>query len=314
MLNNPIHPLISVVIPAFQEEKYLPRALQSVLGQEYKNFELIVVNNNSSDKTAEIAEKFGAKVIFELRQGVGFARQAGFLAAKGDIIATTDADAVLPKNWLSRIAKEFEEDNTLAAFGGLYTLYSGPITARFAISYFFYFIWLLDKIFSGGGNLPGANSAFRKSAFLRIGGFNTKLSMCEDVDLSQRIKNVGKVLLDPDFRIQVSGRRFRQGLLFGLLVYAPNHIARILFKKNKFMKLPTVRKESSLIGKLFFMPLFFLVIFLSSLFFFSNPLIKSVKLAQKPIAYLDRQFKAQEQSIKYFISGAKDFSKKYKNE
>lgn len=249
-LENMINPLISVVIPAFQEEKFLPRVLQSVLGQEYKNFELIVVDNNSSDKTAEIAKKFGAKVLFEPRQGVGFARQAGFLAAKGDIIATTDADAILPENWLSRIAKEFKNDNDLAAFGGLYTLYSGPVTARLAIFYLARFLWIWDKICSGGWNLAGANLAVRKSAFLRVGGFDTRFSLCEDVDISRRLRNVGEVAFDPNFRVQTSGRRYRYGLLFGLMTYAPNHIARVLFKKNKFVKLSTVRKESSSTGKI----------------------------------------------------------------
>ena len=72
-----------MVIPAFNEDQYLAKNLLSVINQEFQNFELIVVNNNSADRTAEIAECFGAKVIFEPRQGVGFARQAGFLEAKG---------------------------------------------------------------------------------------------------------------------------------------------------------------------------------------------------------------------------------------
>lgn len=291
MSNNSVRPLISVVIPAFQEEKFLPKVLQSVLGQEYKNFELIVVDNNSSDKTAEIAEKFGAKVIFEPRQGAGFARQAGFLAARGSIIATTDADAVLPKNWLSRIVQEFKKDKNLVAFGGLHTLYSGPITAKLAVSYFIYFVWLLDKFFSGGWSLPGANSAFRKSSFLKIGGFNTDIFLGEDADLSQRLKNIGKVVMDSNFRVQVSGRRFRYGFLFGLFVYVPNYLARIIFKKNKFMRFPAVRKESSLIGKLYFIPLLLLVIFLSSLLFFSNPSIARA-----------------EQNFKHFITNAKHLS------
>ena len=62
-------PAISVVIPAFNEEKYLPACLEALKKQTFKNYELIVVDNNSTDKTAQIAKKFGARVVKEKKQG-----------------------------------------------------------------------------------------------------------------------------------------------------------------------------------------------------------------------------------------------------
>lgn len=110
--------MISLVIPAYNETKYLGKLLASVSGQNFYDYEIIVVDNNSTDDTAKIAEQFGAKVIKENRQGVAFARQAGFARAQGDIIATTDADTVLPSDWLAKIAAKFGENPRLVAYGG----------------------------------------------------------------------------------------------------------------------------------------------------------------------------------------------------
>jgi len=274
---NPSHPKVSVVIPAFNEEKFLPLTLKSLLFQDNHDFEIIVVNNNSSDRTAEIARSFGAKVIFEPWPGVGFARQNGFETAKAKIIATTDADTILPPNWISRIIQEFNTNPQLVIFGGLYNLYSGSLSARLAIKYLLYWFWRLDKIFSDGWNMPGVNFAVKKEAFLKAGGFKTNLTLGEDIDFSQRVRKLGEVKFDARFRVQTSGRRFRNGLLHGLFFYTPNGIIRMLLKKNRFLKLPTIRKETPAFQKLSIIPLIISIIFLFSLFYISNPTISHAR-------------------------------------
>lgn len=241
---NPENPLISVVIPAFNEEKFIERTLKSLMNQDFKDFELIVVDNNSQDRTGQIAERFGAKVVFEPKEGVGYSRQAGFMAAKAPIIATTDADTIVPPNWLSKILREFNSDPGLVAFGGFHSLYNGPFLARFAVRYLIFIPWIFDRIFSGGWTLSGANLAVRKEAFLKIGGFNTKLKLSEDADLSQRLRSVGKVKLDMGFRVETSGRRYGKGLFIAMVQYFPNGLARIFFKRpEKFAKLRPIREE-----------------------------------------------------------------------
>lgn len=264
------NPLVSVVIPAYNEEQFMVKALQSLAEQKFTDFEFIVVDNNSTDKTAEIAKRFGAKVIHERQRGVGYARQSGFLAAKGDIIVTTDADTIVPPGWLARIVDEFQKDKGLVAFGGLYTLYSGPLTARIALLYFAHPAWFLDKIFSGGWGLPGVNFAVRKDAFLRVGGFKTDLALGEDAEISRRLKRIGKVLLDPRFLVQTSGRRYRGGLIAGIMTYIPNGIMRILFNKHKFTKLPTIRSERLLFSRYLTRTLVLLVILSLSFFYVSH--------------------------------------------
>lgn len=238
---NPRVPLISVVVPAFNEEKTLHRTLESLVNQERGDFELIVVDNNSTDRTAKIARSYGARVVHEPQPGVGYARQRGFKEAKGQIIATTDADTILPNYWVGRILKEFTSNKRLVAFGGLYTLYSGPSSARLAIRYFAYWGWFIDRMWQKGWSLPGANMAVRALAFKRVGGFNVRLTLGEDSDLSQRLKKVGQVKLDRKFKVKTSGRRYRRGLLKGLVFYIPNAITRMVFRKHKFLDFPAIR-------------------------------------------------------------------------
>lgn len=244
---NPENPIISVVIPAFNEEGFLERTLKSLAKQDFKRFELIVVDNNSTDKTAQIAKEFGAKVAIEKQRGAGFARQRGFLEAKGEIIATTDADTILPKNWVSKIIKEFRKRKKMVAFGGLFALCSGTPTSRIVVSRLRYPAWLLDRLLSGGWSIPGVNFSVRKKAFLEVGGFNQELTLGEDADLSQRLKKVGKVVLDRKFIVLTSGRRFHNGIFPAMKTYLPNAVIRMTIRKHKFTKLPPVRSKESVI-------------------------------------------------------------------
>jgi len=307
-------PIFSIVIPAFNEERFLPRCLESLKNQDFKDFEIIVVDNNSTDKTAEIAKKFGAILLFEKNQGVAFARQKGFQSGRGEIIATTDADTILPKNWLSRIFEEFKKDKDLVAFGGSCEFYSGPISAKLASKFLLKPFLFLDKIFSGGWSLMGCNMAIKKEAFLRVGGFNTNLKLNEDIEISHRLSKIGKIILDPNFKVKTSGRRYRNGLILGLITYCLPTISRVLFKRyDKFQRFPPVRKEEvSLLGKISF-PILSFFIFLFLLFHFLTP---KTAVAKNFVAKNLTRIKVVETKIKNGIKN--DFSKfknlKLKNE
>jgi Glycosyltransferases involved in cell wall biogenesis len=99
--------VISVIIPALNEEDVIEYCLQSLENQNYKNFEIIVVDGGSKDRTVEIAEKY-ARVIKQKSKTIGGARKEGTLAAKGDILAFTDADTIFDPNWLSSIEKSMK--------------------------------------------------------------------------------------------------------------------------------------------------------------------------------------------------------------
>jgi glycosyltransferase involved in cell wall biosynthesis len=267
---NPKNPKVSVVIPAYNEEEFIGTTLKSLINQTYKNFELIVVDNNSSDQTADVARRYGARVVFEKKKGVASARQTGFFASKSDIIACTDADAVVPENWLEKIVSAYEKDKKLIAFGGLSALYSGPVTARAAGRYLFPFFWSIDRILSGGWNLAGFNMSVKRKAFKEIGGFRTDLTLGEDVDLAQRLRQKGKVSIDTNFLVYASGRRYRLGLIEGIMTYAPSWIMRVLFKQEKFLTFNPVRSETLSASKLKYVPIGITALFICALFYLAR--------------------------------------------
>jgi len=232
---------ISVVIPAYNEEKYIGRCLEALLTQTYPRdqFEIIVVDNNSTDRTAAIASGMGAIVIHEPRKGIGQARQTGALAARGEIIASTDADTVVPPNWLERIACRFAAEPDL---GGLY----GPVRhidgSDFAKAYMVTVMPLLmhvtDRI-----NKPcfsGNNFAVRRDKFMQVGGYNTKLVAAEDVDLSIRMSKITRLQFDPTFVAYTSARREQEGIprIVGRTVVSG---VRLLFKGESPLPLPDIR-------------------------------------------------------------------------
>src|SRR4030066_1341650 len=110
---------VSVVIPAFNEEKFIGKCLASVVNQDVPADEIIVINNNSTDKTEAIIKKFGVKIINEKVQGMTPARNRGFNSAKYEIIARCDADTEVPKNWIKIIKNNFKK-------GGIDAL-TGPV-------------------------------------------------------------------------------------------------------------------------------------------------------------------------------------------
>src|SRR5687767_1835934 len=93
---------VSLVIPAYNEESHLRACLDAVAAQTVRPFEVIVVDNNSTDTTVAIARSYSfVAVMHESQQGIVYARNAGFNAARGDIIARIDADTHLSPNWIA---------------------------------------------------------------------------------------------------------------------------------------------------------------------------------------------------------------------
>ena len=97
--------MISVIIPTFNEEENIAQCLVSLRHQTVPRgeYEIIVVDGNSKDRTREIAQKYADKVFIQTSPRVGGARNDGIMAASGDIVATTDADCILPPTWIATI-------------------------------------------------------------------------------------------------------------------------------------------------------------------------------------------------------------------
>ena len=200
---------ISVVIPTFNEEKLLGKCLESLQKQTEKPFEIIVVDNNSTDRTAAIAKKMGVKVITEKQQGISFARNAGFNAAKGDIIARLDADTTALPNWIERIKQDIETEGKDAVFGPAYYL-DLPAKLQFSHLPSMYFFKLTKAILKKH-MLFGLNMALKKPLWEKV-----KNEVCmdnsvvhEDFDLAIHLWKYGKIDFDKDLRVKTSPRRWK---------------------------------------------------------------------------------------------------------
>lgn len=232
---------ISVVIPAFNEERYLPICLGSIISQNYpkNDFEIIVVDNNSTDKTAEIANSFGARVIREERQGNTFAVSTGMKNAKNEIIAMTDADTVASNDWLLEIDKIFQDGKIAAATG------TADIATKSKLfnmaSEFFYEVFLKFNYLLGRPHITGFNLVVRRSAYQAVGGIDERFTMSPDVDLGLRIKKVGKVVFSKKLKVVTSIRRWSQNPFKTFKTYIIGYIYTVWLRKPPPVKQNVIR-------------------------------------------------------------------------
>lgn len=198
---------LSVVIPAYNEEEFLPRLLSALQNQTYSQpFEIIVADNNSQDNTAEVAKSFGAKVVHEKQQGFAYAANAAFFAADGDILVRSDADSIPPPGWLSEIVKSFENDPELIAVGGPVL----PLESTGLVNIIYYPASIIYMYFlrALGRGYLFTNTAVKKEVFYKLKGFRTDI-YGEDTDLALRLTKEGKVKINVRMYCYTSIRRVR---------------------------------------------------------------------------------------------------------
>ncbi len=200
-------PKISVVIPAHNEESFLPKCLDCLKKQTFRDFETIIVAGGD-DNTPAIARKFEAIVIPQTAKGIAGARQSGFAAASGEIIASTDADTLVPGNWLEQVSELFKQHPEAVAVAGHFLLYDGPAFVRFWVRASLKLMPVVLAVAPGIWNFGGFNFAVRKDIFDEIGGFNLERDFGEDIDLCRRLKKRGKVIFDRSLIVEASGRAF----------------------------------------------------------------------------------------------------------
>ena len=214
---------LSFIIPAYNEEKYLGKCLESILREENeKNHEteIIVVNNASTDGTRKVAEAFrGVNIVDEPRKGLVQARQSGFMASNGDLIANVDADTILTPGWIEKVFDEFLKDEKLVALSGPFVYYDLSDMGNFWVKLFFYFGFagnlIGQKIFKRGSILQGGNFVLRRTALEKIGGYNLKLQFYgEDTDMAMRISKVGDIKFTLNLPMYSSARRLKKNGIF----------------------------------------------------------------------------------------------------
>lgn len=197
--------MLSIIIPALNEEKYLTLLLESIKKQKFGDYEIILADAGSQDKTIEIAKKYNCKIISGGLPAKG--RNEGAKIAKGDTLFFLDADTVLPDNFLNKAVREFKERSLdLASF----CLIALPLKK---VSSFFLNIFYNQPIILLETALPHAATGIfvKKEIFEKVGGFDEDVKLAEDHYLARRAKEVfeAKCGIIKTTKIFVSDRRFR---------------------------------------------------------------------------------------------------------
>lgn len=201
---------ISLIIIAYNEEDVLAVCLEAVSQQTIMPYEVILVDNNSTDATANIAKQFSfVKVVTESSQGMIPARNRGFAEAKGDIFARIDSDTVIGKRWIERVIKDFSsyEIDGLTGPGAVYELSD----EAYAWQVFSKYNFALNKRLFGSQVLWGSNMAITRKVWEEISGntCHNESLVHEDLDLSVLIKNIGgTIMYDRYLRVHIHGVRF----------------------------------------------------------------------------------------------------------
>lgn len=235
----------SIVIPAYNEENTIARCLRSVVEQSIprEKYEIILVDNNSTDNTVHIAKTFpDIRIIHEPSPGVGAARARGWNEAQGEIIASTDADCAVPKHWLKKILGMFDQHDDVVAISGGYLFYDRDIFINSIVKVFEHSLVALSWFLAGGVMAMTANNmAVRSIVYKQTQGFDATLQFGEDLNLAKKLHNFGTIKWTFNNRVKTSARRY-QGMDFSVVPYFLNFLSMSARDKNWRNRLQKIRK------------------------------------------------------------------------
>ncbi|MDO8565623.1 MAG: glycosyltransferase family 2 protein [Candidatus Moranbacteria bacterium] len=231
---------LSIIVPAYNEEAYIGKCLASIAAEQARGrfeVETIVVNNASTDRTADVARTFPfARVIDEPKKGLVRARQTGYQASSGELVANVDADTLMPEGWIAQVFKEFSVHPELVALSGPYIYYDLSSVTNWFVSFWYRMgqgVSFLDSLVMGrtGTMLQGGNFILRRSALEKAGGFDLNFDFYgEDTAIAKEMGRQGKVKFTFCLPMYTSGRRLRgEGIFTMAGKYGINFFWTIIF-------------------------------------------------------------------------------------
>ena len=196
----------SIIVPALNESKYINKTLKSLRKQSFKDFEIIVKDGKSEDKTVEIAKKFADKVISKRDYSVSDARNEGVKYARGNILVFIDADTRLPTYTLEEFANLMRD---VKVFGG--SCRKVPEGGYFLDRLLYEFVNISTFLSShlGIGGAHGNCMVIRKEVFRKAGGFNPRIKVAEEQELVRRARKFGRFVFLLKAQVIESPRRIR---------------------------------------------------------------------------------------------------------
>lgn len=238
-------PKISIVVPAYNEEKTIARCLRSLVDQSLHSseYEIILVDNNCTDTTVQIAKLFpGVIITQESYPGVGAARRKGCEIAQGQIIISTDSDCEAPKHWLRKTLQYFDAHPDVVAVSGGYLFYDRDFIINSVVRIFERSLVTLSWFLAGGVMaLTANNMAIRAEAYQQAGGFDAHLQFGEDLNLAKRLHHFGKIKWLFNNRVRTSARRY-QDIDLSVVPYFLNFLSMSARDKVFKNRLTNIRK------------------------------------------------------------------------
>jgi len=204
--------MISIIIPAHNEEAYLGATLEALERHNYERFEIIIVANGCTDRTPLVARGRCDRLIVLSLKNLGLSRNLGARMANGEVLLFLDADTILEPMALRRIAQDFTKQYAAGTVRGR------PDGPRFA----YHVIYALKNLIHRLSVHPGSSGVILcwKEHFLRSGGFDESLEVRENSDLMKRLKRFGRYKYIPDITATTSMRRYeRRGVGRVLLLW-----------------------------------------------------------------------------------------------
>lgn len=234
---------ISLIIPAYNEEKYIGACLEHAIKNSNGKFhEIIVIDNASTDRTGEIAKSFSkVRVVKEESKGITKARQRGFVESTGNILANIDADTQMPTGWVDQIISEFKKDKNLVCLSGPYIYYDISKLHSFLVKT--YWIIAMPIYWIMGYMAVGGNFAIKRETLEKMNGYDTNIEFFgEDTNTARRASKFGKVKFKLKFAMYTSGRRLiKDGLLKNSIIYISQFFSETIFHKSAIKKHKDIR-------------------------------------------------------------------------
>ena len=203
-------PLISVIIPALNEENNLSDCLNSLTNQITNiPYEIVLVDNNSEDNTFKIAKSFAVRAVLEKVRGRSYARQRGAIMATGKYLAFTEADCEVPHDWIQTIYDYYQINPNIIGFAGCYTFKNSTPLMKKLVPLSMAITSFLYKLIYGNHTFRGTNFTVQKKILLQAGGFNHEAVPFDDVELGLRAGKLGPIKYNPKIKVLTSDRRIK---------------------------------------------------------------------------------------------------------
>ncbi len=205
----------SIIVPSYNEEKRIRACLESIRAQRTRcSYEVIVSDSGSTDATVAIAREYTDKVVLGKEKGTARARNEGASIAQGDILAFIDSDTVLMPDYLDTVSGAFRNKNTLAISCAFKFTNRRPklLMAEYVTNTYYF-----GRSLFHAATLPGFNVCIKKDTFTGIGGF--RLCHLEDLDISMKLRKLGRTFYLPRRKVITSSRRLETDGVLNTLQY-----------------------------------------------------------------------------------------------